>query len=123
MPTRREFLWGSAAAAGAMALAGSPFQLAEAAPGADFVAWHNKTLQEHIQLRDQHARQGYRFRSVSLYGGGTANNSYFAAVMVRRPKVVAQRDWRSELASHPLKPKAGLSGAPGREKVGHPPLG
>lgn len=93
MPTRREFLWSSAAAAGAIALAGSPFQFAEAAPGADFVAWHNQTLPEHIRLRDQHARQGYRFRSLSLYGGGMANDSYFAAVMVRRPTLVAQRDW------------------------------
>lgn len=93
MPTRREFLWGSAAAAGAIALAGYPFQGAEAAPGTDFVAWHNRTLEQHIQMRDQYAKQGYRFRSVSIYGGGQANSCYFAAVMVRRPSVVAQRDW------------------------------
>src|ERR1700681_1494921 len=93
MTTRRDFLWHSAATVGAMAFAGFPRLTAQAGPRAGFVAWHNKTLDEHIQLRDQHAKLGYRFRSVSIYGGGTANSSYFAGVMIKRPAVVAQRDW------------------------------
>jgi hypothetical protein len=30
---------------------------------------------------------------VSVYGGGTANSSYFAAVVIKRPVVVTQRDF------------------------------
>lgn len=57
----------------------------------DFVAWHGKTLSEHVAARDGWAKQGYRFVSLSIYGAVTAPT--FAAVMVRRPIVVAQREW------------------------------
>lgn len=57
----------------------------------DFVAWHGKSLSEHVATRDGWARQGYRFTSLSIYGAVDAPR--FAAVMIRRPVVVAQRDW------------------------------
>lgn len=60
---------------------------------ADFIAWHGKTLNEHEALRDQWANKGYRFLSLSIYGPVTA--PIYAAVMIRRPIVVAQRDWPS----------------------------
>jgi len=93
MTTRRDFLRHGAAAAGAIAFKGFPCLTALAGPGATFFAWHNKTLDEHIHLRDTYSKLGYRFRSVSIYGDGNANSSYFAAVMIKRPVVVAQRDW------------------------------
>ncbi len=58
---------------------------------AEVVAWHNRTLYEHQVLRDQSARQGYRFLSLSIYGQVAA--PFYAAVMIRRPTVVEQRDW------------------------------
>jgi CubicO group peptidase (beta-lactamase class C family) len=56
-----------------------------------FIAWHGRTLAEHIALRDNWAKQGYRFLSLSIYARATA--PIYAAVMIRRPIVVAQRDW------------------------------
>jgi hypothetical protein len=93
MTTRRDFLWRGAAAAGVIAFTGFPCPTVLAGPTADFYAWHNKTLDEHIQLRDTYFNLAYRFRSVSVYGGGTANSSYFAAVVIKRPVVVTQRDF------------------------------
>ncbi len=58
---------------------------------ADIVAWHGTTLDEHIHLRDDAARQGYRFLSLSLYGSTWF--PFYAAVMIKRANVVAQRDW------------------------------
>ena len=54
-------------------------------------AWHGRTLAEHEKLRDEAAKLGYRFLSLSIYGS-TISPAY-AAVMIKRPKVVAQRDW------------------------------
>jgi CubicO group peptidase (beta-lactamase class C family) len=58
---------------------------------ADFIAWHGKTLSEHIKLRDEWAPKGYKFISVSIYG--SVNDPVFAAVMLKRPAVVTQRDY------------------------------
>lgn len=57
----------------------------------NIVAWHGKTFNEHVALRDTHAKDGYRFLSLSLYG--TPSSPVYAAVMIKRPKIVAQRDW------------------------------
>jgi CubicO group peptidase (beta-lactamase class C family) len=57
----------------------------------DFTAWHGKTLGEHVALRDAAAKNGYRFLSLSIYGQTSA--PVYAAVMIKRPVVVAQRDW------------------------------
>ncbi len=54
-------------------------------------AWHGRTLQQHIALRDKWSANGYRFLSLSLYG--TASAPRYAAVMIKRSKVVAQRSW------------------------------
>src|SRR5262245_59517748 len=58
---------------------------------ADFKAWHGKTFAEHVQLRDAAAKGGYRFLSLSVHG--SVGSPRFTAVMIRRPVVVAQRDW------------------------------
>src|SRR5262249_55755621 len=63
----------------------------------DFIAWHGKTLSEHVASRDQWAAKGYRFVSVSIYGSVSA--PVFAAVMIKRPVVVTQRDWPCLTAS------------------------
>jgi hypothetical protein len=57
----------------------------------EFIAWHGKGLSEHVASRDQWAAKGYRFVSVSIYGSVSA--PVFAAVMIKRPVVVAQREW------------------------------
>ncbi len=64
---------------------------------ADFIAWHGKTLTEHVKLRDDAAKTGYRFLSLSIHGAITLLQ--YTAVMVRRQQVVAQRDWPSLTAS------------------------
>jgi CubicO group peptidase (beta-lactamase class C family) len=58
---------------------------------ADITAWHGKGFNDHVALRDAAAKQGYRFLSLSLYGG--TSSPVYAAVMIKRPNVVAQRDW------------------------------
>ena len=58
---------------------------------ADITAWHGKSFNEHVTLRDAAAKQGYRFLSLSLYG--STSSPVYAAVMIKRPVIVAQRDW------------------------------
>jgi len=58
---------------------------------ADFIAWHGRTLADHVSARDAAAKNGYRFVSLSIYGD--AGSPVYAAVMIKRPVVVAQRDW------------------------------
>lgn len=58
---------------------------------ASISAWHGKTLDEHIALRDNAAKDGYRFLSLSIHGGSASPR--YTAVMIKRPVVVAQRDW------------------------------
>ena len=48
---------------------------------------------EHVQLRDNAAKLGYRFLSLSVHG--TVGSPRYTAVMIKRPVVVAQRDWPS----------------------------
>src|SRR5215831_3342820 len=58
---------------------------------ADIIAWHGRTFDQHVGIRDDAAKQGYRFLSLSIYGPTSA--PLYAAVMIKRPVVVAQRDW------------------------------
>jgi CubicO group peptidase (beta-lactamase class C family) len=58
---------------------------------ADIVAWHGRNLAQHTGLRDDAAKKGYRFLSLSVYG--SAASPFYAAVMIKRPVIVAQRDW------------------------------
>jgi len=64
---------------------------------ADITAWHGKSVSEHVSLRDNAASAGYRFLSLSIYG--PASSPFYAAVMIRRPQIVAQRDWPTLTAS------------------------
>lgn len=59
----------------------------------NIVAWHGRTVAEHCAQRDAAAKEGYRFLSLSIYG--SVGDPRYAAVMIRRPSVVAQRDWPS----------------------------
>jgi hypothetical protein len=59
-------------------------------PG-DVVAWHDRTLVEHQQPVDAYAGQGYRTISLSIYG--ERFDPRYAAVMVKRPVLVAQRQF------------------------------
>ncbi len=54
-------------------------------------AWHGKTFDEHVALRDSAAKNGYRFLSLSIHG--TSGAPHYTAVMIKRPVVVAQHDW------------------------------
>jgi CubicO group peptidase (beta-lactamase class C family) len=54
-------------------------------------AWHGRTFDEHVKLRDSAAKDGYRFLSLSIHGTSAA--PHYTAVMIKRPVVVAQRDW------------------------------
>ena len=54
-------------------------------------AWHGMTLDEHVKLRDSAAKDGFRFLSLSIHGTSAA--PHYTAVMIKRPVVVAQRDW------------------------------
>jgi CubicO group peptidase (beta-lactamase class C family) len=60
---------------------------------ADFYAWHDATLAEHISLRDTYYNQGYRFLTLSVYA--STSSPYYAAVMIRRAVTVTQHDWPS----------------------------
>ena len=58
---------------------------------ADIVAWHGKNLQEHAGSRDDAAKKGYRFLSLSIYG--STSSPFYAAMMIKQPAVVPQRDF------------------------------
>ncbi|MDQ3983317.1 MAG: serine hydrolase [Actinomycetota bacterium] len=58
---------------------------------ADVVAWHGRDFAEHVKLRDDAAKNGYRFLTLSIYG--PVSDPVYAAVMIKRPAIVAQRDW------------------------------
>lgn len=58
---------------------------------ANIIAWHGKALDDHVKLRDDAAHDGYRFLSLSIHG--PTQSPRYTAVMIKRPVVVAQRDW------------------------------
>lgn len=60
-------------------------------------AWHGKNLTEHINLRDDAANIGFRFLSLSIHG--SVSDPHYSAVMIKRPHIVAQRDWPALTAS------------------------
>ena len=49
---------------------------------ADITAWLGDTLDEHIHLRDDAAKHGYRFLPMSIYGA--TSSPFNAAVMIKR---------------------------------------
>jgi CubicO group peptidase (beta-lactamase class C family) len=58
-----------------------------------FVAWHGKTLKEHLALRNQYYPEGFRFISLSIYG--PTNAPVYAAVMRQTTNPVTQHDFPS----------------------------
>jgi CubicO group peptidase (beta-lactamase class C family) len=61
------------------------------APAVDFVAYHNRSSADHKAQMDKYTALGYRFISLSVYN--TAQDPLYAAVMVKRPVVVAQQEF------------------------------
>ena len=63
---------------------------------ASFVAWHGKTLDQHLALRNQYYPEGFRFISLSIYG--PTNAPVYAAVMLQTTNPVTQHDFPSMTA-------------------------
>jgi CubicO group peptidase (beta-lactamase class C family) len=59
----------------------------------DVVVWYNATLDKHQPLVDQYAKQGYRSISLCLYGDHASPN--YAAVMIKRPTLIATKQYDS----------------------------
>lgn len=57
----------------------------------DFAAWHDRTAARHKHLLDQHLALGYRTVSLCVYG--EVSDPRYAAVVVKRPTVMAQRQF------------------------------
>lgn len=57
----------------------------------NLVAWHDRTTAQHCALRDQWAGKGFRPLALTLYGTPAAPR--YAAVMVKRPAVIATRSF------------------------------
>lgn len=57
----------------------------------NLVAWHGLTSAQHRQKRDHYAEKGFRPLSISVYG--TPSSPRYAAVMVKRPNVIATRSF------------------------------
>jgi CubicO group peptidase (beta-lactamase class C family) len=55
----------------------------------NLVAWHDQTSSEHVEKRDDFAKKGFRPLSISVYG--TPASPRYAAVMVKRPKLIATK--------------------------------
>jgi hypothetical protein len=58
----------------------------------DFVAWHGRTLTDHLDLSSHYQPLGYGFISLSLYG--VTSSPHYAAVMIR-PTPAAQHHYPS----------------------------
>ena len=63
----------------------------------DVIAWHDRGAAEHDSLTDTHGKAKYRFLALSVYG--TKNNPFYAAVMIRRTPLVAQRSFHHQTAA------------------------
>ncbi|HRI15856.1 MAG TPA: serine hydrolase [Verrucomicrobiota bacterium] len=57
----------------------------------NLVAWHDATSAQHVQKRDTFADKGFRPLALALYG--TPSSPRYAAVMVKRPTVIATRSF------------------------------
>jgi CubicO group peptidase (beta-lactamase class C family) len=53
----------------------------------NLVAWHDRSTADHVAQRDTFAAQGFRPLSLSIYG--STSDPRYAAVMVKRPVVIA----------------------------------
>lgn len=57
----------------------------------NLVAWHDRTTADHVAQRDKFADLGFRPLSLSIYG--TPGDPRYAAVMVKRPTVIATKSF------------------------------
>lgn len=57
----------------------------------DFYAWHDRTAADHKRMLDELGPRGYRTISLAVYG--EVADPRFAAVVVRRPTVMQQRQF------------------------------
>ena len=57
----------------------------------NFVAWHDRTTANHKEMLDKHAAEGYRTVSLCVYGD--RNDPRYAAVVVKRPVVIATKQF------------------------------
>jgi len=55
----------------------------------NLVAWHDRNTASHVAERDKFADKGFRPLSLSIYGG--TSDPLYAAVMVKRPVVIATK--------------------------------
>ena len=55
----------------------------------NLVAWHDRDTANHVAQRDKFAEKGFRPLSLSIYGN--PDNPLYAAVMVKRPQIIATR--------------------------------
>lgn len=55
----------------------------------NLVAWHDRDTANHVAERDKFAEKGFRPLSLSIYG--SPSNPLYAAVMVKRPQVIATK--------------------------------
>jgi len=55
----------------------------------NLVAWHERNTASHVAERDKFADKGFRPLSLSIYGG--TSDPLYAAVMVKRPVVIATK--------------------------------
>jgi len=84
-PTRRDLVLATGAAFAAAAMPSA------ARAAGSFLAWHGKTGSEHAKLRADALARGYCCLSLSIYGPPAA--PLYAAVMIKRPMPVAQREY------------------------------
>jgi CubicO group peptidase (beta-lactamase class C family) len=59
--------------------------------GLQVVDWHDKNTAAHIALRDKHKGNGYRPLSLSI--SGEPDDPRYAAVMVKRPKIIETKSF------------------------------
>lgn len=57
----------------------------------DIVAWHNRTTADHQTQLNTYAAKGYRTLSLSIYD--LTSNSLYACVMIKRPVLIAERQF------------------------------
>ncbi|HQR35754.1 MAG TPA: serine hydrolase [Blastocatellia bacterium] len=57
----------------------------------NFAAWHDRTSANHKEMLDKFAAQG--FRTVSLCVYGDRNDPRYAAVMIKRPTIIATKQF------------------------------
>ena len=63
----------------------------------NIVAWHDRTTANHKELVDQSAAQGFRTLSLCIYG--ERNDPRYAAVMIKRPTVIAEKQFFGQTAT------------------------